>query len=205
MTNPSEYWQPLQTVIKKGKEMYGSAFNITEDDQPTVLKLLYWFLEDKQQAAAHNICLQKGLLLCGPIGCGKTALMQVMRSLCRPEWRFLVIPCHRLALDFALEGHAVVERYTTQPVNSKSKPLTICFDDLGFEPNTAHYGNNCNIMSQILPLRYELFLECGTLTHLTTNLNALEIEERYGNRIRSRMRQMFNIIAFPKNSTDKRK
>jgi len=205
MTIPSDYEKPLQTVIDRGKEIYGPAFNITEDDQPTVLKLLYWFLADKEQAATHNICLQKGILLCGPIGCGKTALMQVMRSLCLPKWRFPVISCNRLALDFALVGHVIVEHYTIPPPCSMSKPVTICFDDLGFESNTAHYGNSCNIMSQILPLRYELFMERGLLTHITTNLNALEIEERYGNRVRSRMRQMFNIIAFPKNSTDKRK
>ena len=41
-------------------------------------------------------------------------------------------------------------------------------------------------------------------THATTNLNAQELEERYGNRVRSRMRQLFNLIAFDKESTDKR-
>ena len=36
------------------------------------------------------------------------------------------------------------------------------------------------------------------------NLNAKELEERYGNRVRSRMRQLFNLIAFDKSSRDKR-
>jgi len=43
------------------------------------------------------------------------------------------------------------------------------------------------------------------LTHATINLNAQELEVRYGNRIRSRMRQLFNLIAFDKESVDKRK
>ena len=38
----------------------------------------------------------------------------------------------------------------------------------------------------------------------TTNLNAQELEERYGNRVRSRMRQMFNLISFDSGSKDKR-
>ena len=41
-------------------------------------------------------------------------------------------------------------------------------------------------------------------THATTNLNAQEMEERYGNRVRSRMRELFNLIAFDKESRDKR-
>lgn len=205
MSSPYNYHQVLQTVITAGQEMYGPGFNITEEDKTTVLKLLYWFLTDKEQAAAHNICLQKGIFLSGPVGCGKTAIMNVIRSFCKPAWHFLVISCQRLALDFALQGHTVIHQYTFKAFNRQRQPLAVCFDDLGFETITSHYGNSCNIMSQILPLRYDLFLECGMLTHITTNLNSTEIEERYGNRIRSRMRQMFNIIAFPKNSTDKRK
>ncbi|WP_322348420.1 hypothetical protein [Marivirga arenosa] len=40
------------------------------------------------------------------------------------------------------------------------------------------------------------------ITHATTNLIPTELENLYGNRVRSRMREMFNLIAF--HSTDKR-
>jgi len=43
------------------------------------------------------------------------------------------------------------------------------------------------------------------MTHITTNLNAEEIEDRYGNRVRSRLREMVNVIGFDKNTKDKRK
>jgi hypothetical protein len=49
------------------------------------------------------------------------------------------------------------------------------------------------------------FIEHGTLTHLTTNLSATEIETFYGNRVRSRMRESFNLLSFPSDSEDKRK
>ncbi|MDO3694728.1 site-specific integrase [Wenyingzhuangia sp. chi5] len=48
---------------------------------------------------------------------------------------------------------------------------------------------------------------CGitkNLTFVTTNLNAEEIDKRYGFRVRSRMRQLFNLVAFDKNYSDKR-
>jgi DNA replication protein DnaC len=44
----------------------------------------------------------------------------------------------------------------------------------------------------------------GIKTHITTNLNAAEIEERYGERVRSRMREQFNLISFNSSSKDKR-
>lgn len=79
-----------------------------------------------------------------------------------------------------------------------------CFDDLGVEPIGRHYGKDCNVLGEVILSRYDLFLECQVKTHATTNLNAQELEDRYGNRVRSRMRQLFNLVAFDKDSADKR-
>ncbi len=66
------------------------------------------------------------------------------------------------------------------------------------------YGNECNVMAEILLRRYDLFINKKLQTHITTNLSASEIEKNYGNRVRSRIRNMFNLIAFDKNTKDKR-
>ena len=60
------------------------------------------------------------------------------------------------------------------------------------------------MMAEILITRYEHFVENNAITHITTNLSASEIERVYGNRVRSRLRQMFNLIAFDSNAKDKR-
>jgi hypothetical protein len=98
-----------------------------------------------------------------------------------------------------------------------------CFDDIGIEPMGKHFGVGSNVIGEILLSRYDLFtrnpkLVSGSyrknpaaktgkpiVTHGNTNGNADEIEERYGNRVRSRMRELFNLIAFDKNCRDKRK
>ena len=67
-----------------------------------------------------------------------------------------------------------------------------------------HFGNDCNVMAEILITRYEHFIENKTITHITTNLLATEIEKAYGNRVRLRLRQMFNLISFSSETTDKR-
>ena len=59
-------------------------------------------------------------------------------------------------------------------------------------------------MGEILLSRHDLFIKHKIKTFITTNLNAQELEERYGNRVRSRMRQLFNLIAFEKDVSDKR-
>ena len=64
---------------KRGKELYGERFKIMENDYEIVFKLLVYFIGDKQIAASLNLDLNKGILLTGPIGCGKTSLMTLMR------------------------------------------------------------------------------------------------------------------------------
>jgi len=68
-----------------------------------------------------------------------------------------------------------------------------------------YFGKDCNVLGEIILSRHELYLQRKIPTHANTNLNAVELEERYGERVRSRMRQMFNLIAFDKKSLDKRK
>jgi len=66
-----------------------------------------------------------------------------------------------------------------------------------------YFGNMVEPMAEILLSRYErnTFSNC----HLTTNLSSHEIEDRYGRRIRSRLREMVNLVAFDKEAGDKRK
>jgi hypothetical protein len=71
-----------------------------------------------------------------------------------------------------------------------------CFDDLGAEQSLKYYGNECNVMGEVLLSRYDLFVSQNMITHLNTNLSASEIENGYGDRIRSRLREMFNLLAF---------
>ena len=68
-----------------------------------------------------------------------------------------------------------------------------------------YYGNECNVLAEILLSRYDLFTSRRLLTHVTTNLSASELEAAYGSRLRSRMREMFNLVAFDANTSDKRK
>ena len=68
-----------------------------------------------------------------------------------------------------------------------------------------YFDNETNVMAEILLSRYDLLINRKIQTHITTNLSTTELEAAYGNRVRSRMRQMFNLIAFDAETLDKRK
>ena len=138
-----------------------------------------------------------GILLSGPVGCGKTSLMTLIREFHDPQKKYILKSSRDIASEFHQDGFGVLQRY-----GKARKP--ICLDDLGVEQTMRYFGNECNTIGEILLQRYDLMISEGFITHGTTNLNSQELEELYGNRVRSRFRSMFNLIAFTQNAKDKR-
>jgi DNA replication protein DnaC len=197
------YDQVIIWLEKKGVELYGNHFKILESDYQIIYKLIAYFLKDEPTCFQYGINLNKGILLSGPVGCGKTSLMNLMKHLTLPEHKFSVKPCRDISFEFIQDGYEVIQRYSsTNRINTTAK--NYCFDDLGTETNLKYYGNECNVMAEILLSRYDLFINKKIQTHITTNLSASEIEQAYGNRLRSRLRQMLNLIAFNPQAIDKR-
>ncbi len=192
----------LGFLQSKGRELFGDKFLIFKEDHDLIYKLLLYVIGDEENALKQGLSLKKGLLLTGPIGCGKTSLMKLLRFFQQPHIRFNVRSCRDISFAFIRDGYEIIHQYTYGQLHDPFK--VYCFDDLGTENNLKYYGNECNVMGEILLTRYELFVVKGVLTHCTTNCNSSEIEKFYGNRVRSRMREMFNLVAFDKEAKDKR-
>jgi energy-coupling factor transporter ATP-binding protein EcfA2 len=188
----------------QGQKQFNPKFRIIPDDHEILYQLMVWFVCDKEAAHHCGLSLRKGILLSGPVGCGKTTLMQLIRQMHEPKDQFIVKPCRDVSYEFNQDGFAVINRYGRSSFDRYGKPKTYCFDDLGSENAIKFYGNECNVMAEILMSRYDMFVNRRMITHMTTNLSSSEIEDYYGLRVRSRLREMFNLIAFPSSTKDKR-
>ena len=197
------YYDVVNWLQTKGGELYGSGFKILESDHTVIFKLIAYFLKDEVRCRQWNIDFSKGILLAGPIGTGKTTLMNLMKYLTPTEHKFYLKPCRDISLEFIQEGYQIIHKYSIGKLYH-SEARTICFDDLGIENNLKYFGNDCNVMAEILLSRYDIYISKNIRTHLTTNLSASEIETMYGNRVRSRLRSMCNLIAFNQATPDKR-
>lgn len=198
------YQEVIYWLEQKGIELYGNQFKIIDTDYPIVYKLIAYFLKDEPTCFQYGINVNKGILLTGPIGCGKTSLMTLMKHLAPIGNKFSVKPCRDISFEFIQDGYQIIHKYSIGKLY-QSEPRTYCFDDLGTENNLKYFGNECNVMAEILLSRYDLFISKKLKTHITTNLSATEIEKHYGNRVRSRLRELCNLIAFDNVAKDKRK
>ena len=198
-----DFTKCLAFIETTGQKLYYPGFKVIADDYEIIYKLLVYILQDNAGAEKYNLSFRKGILLSGPVGCGKTSLMNIIRHLQPPETRFIMKSCRDVSFEFIQEGYGTIHKYSKQAFKNDI-PRTYCFDDLGTENSLKYFGNECNVLAEILLSRYDLFVSRHMLTHLTTNLNSSEIEEIYGTRIRSRLREQFNLIAFSESAKDKR-
>ena len=199
--NLTETYQFLES---RGKATLNPNFKIYQEDHDLILKLLAYFTNNQQACQKFAISLRKGLMLSGPVGCGKTSLMRLFNTLLLPQYKYQVKPCRDISFEFNRDGYSVIHKYSTNSY-SRGQHKIYCFDDLGTENHLKFYGVECNVMAEILLSRYDQFSLQGLQTHLTTNLTSMDIEDQYGKRVRSRMREMFNLLAFDVGSSDKRR
>ena len=202
-----QFEECIAFLEKCGKVTFGNQFKIRPVDYKIIFQLLVYFYCDLENAERLGINLKKGILLSGPIGCGKTSLMFLMRFFLAKDEKYRMISTRDVRMEFLRDGFQVVEKYSSKSFfagQDAIRPKVYCFDDLGLEGDLIYYGNETNLMAEILLGRYPLFIHQHMKTHATTNLSADELEKIYGNRVRSRMREMFNLIAFDHKVADKR-
>lgn len=193
-----DFMRTMKYISDSGRQRFGDHFRIMRVNKTILKKLMAYAIRDEEYCRELGIDPDKGILLVGTIGCGKTSLMQLFNIITYPHRRYIVKPTRAIAGEFLLNGYETILKYG-------SSDKIYCFDDLGIENNKKHFGNESNVMAEILLSRYDLLRSRGIITHATTNLNANELEKLYGNRVRSRLREMFNLITFPEDAVDLRR
>lgn len=130
-----------------------------------------------------NYSLKKGLLIRGVSGLGKTHLVKcIAKNGLNP---ILVLSMLDLFEEIRVNGEVQI---------SLDGYGIVYFDDVGTEETTAkHYGNAINFFKNFIEGTYHRKKSYEHIM-MSTNNSFLELEQKYGFRVRSRMKDMFNII-----------
>lgn len=192
--NDSKISNRLIALERIGRNRF-PGFIIDDVNREYYCKLLMWFSSDPEfELLERGFSLNKGLIINGAVGCGKTISMKLFQSNKRRP--FLLTNTRVIQRRCIMEkGMDIINEYRKNPYVDYGPIPAICFDDFGTESSeTSYMGNKFNLMAEILFERYERFISTGMITHITTNLSFAEIESIYGNKIVSRMKQMFNDV-----------
>lgn len=178
-------------------------FEITHENKEIFEESIKYFAADE----SCKYDLNKSLLIYGPIGVGKTLYFKIFSALTRAvESRntFRIFKVNDLLDGVAKDGYKYFTSSGITPDNCIHRSDHIFIDDIGQSAKTAnHFGNNINVVNEVIRRRYYAYTDNFVLTHVSTNIVPEDIIQEYGDVINSRMREMYNPILFP--GKDRRK
>jgi hypothetical protein len=163
--------------VEEGKRLIVNDFTM-----PLIKAMCYFLSEDERFESELGFSLSKGIMIRGISGLGKT---HVVKCLSKNELHpIFVVSMIEIANDVKSSGE-----YTLPSGYSK-----FYLDDVGSEESTVnYYGTKINWLKDFLETFYLRSNQYNRLV-VSTNNNAAQMEKLYGFRVRSRMREMFNVI-----------
>ena len=196
---PFQYDQYIQLLIQSAnvileKRRERNTFIIDRFNEP-VIEQLYLYLKMDEHFEGD---LQKGIMLMGKYGCGKTIILESIVGMYNTIISELFIQKPLFKFIKSINLLEDLKQNSIQP-HSK-RPLVI--DELGREPKQImDFGNLRSPMIELLCERHDT----GAWTHGTTNftLETLSAENQYGRMTGDRLKSMFNFIELKGNSRRK--
>ncbi len=211
-----QYWEKINSKVEwdvpKAREFYellkqtksqtGVYYKLTDGNKKVVQALCLYFAADpKFNTLKDGYSLEKGILLRGIPGIGKTHLMNFFNK--NPHASYTLPTCkmitEKYVQKYIRDDMSVIEYYSSLQKAEfghiyDQEKLGVCFGDLGAEAEGNSFGNKRNVIEEIVFNRYEAKLPFK-YTHFTTNLNTAMLQEKYGDRMTDRLREMCNVLT----------
>lgn len=181
------------------KKFYPDDFSIDKQADEVVKELGLWaWGSDKFDNPGLLRYCEKGILLTGPVGTGKTELMLMLQKYLawiKSPYRFSKDVVWEFGPKFNEESFSVFNKVKTGNWYFDELALT---DENGsvIQEIANHYGTKILIGSQLIMMRYNIFKEYGFQTHFSTNMGVDQLKKIYGQRCFSRLIEMCNIIDY---------
>ncbi len=180
----------IEFILERGKAMYGGRFLITTEQRSVYHTLLIYAIQAKESMDQKGLEEHKGLLLMGPPGSGKSAMMQLIKPFFSRKHCYEIRNCKVLTHQFCESGFMAISSLKERG----AKPL--CLDQFGNESIGKFYGVNENVANCLIEHFYEgRFDQKYPKLHLTTSLGADEISDRYGEGVRRMLKEMCNVVV----------
>lgn len=159
------------------------------------------FASERTVDAQSRLFLDKGFCIIGPVGSGKTVLLELLNHYLhylKSPYCFAVSTIPEISATIRLneDQESIMRRYC----DSGNR----MFDELAKEDQFGVlreeeinlFGNKCLLGDSILHRRHILFTRTGYLTHFTTNHTLTSLGILYGERFISRLLYFCNVFTY---------
>ena len=163
------------------KNSYGKELIVNNDTKYLIKVLCFFISNDSRFEAELGFSFNKGLLIRGAAGLGKTHLVKCIKD-------------NEIKPVEIISTIDISEAIKDEGVYNPCYRHTLYLDDVGTEEAIVnHFGTKINWVKNFIEIYYLRNKPFNRLI-ISTNNNFDEIESKYGFRVRSRIKDMFNII-----------
>jgi hypothetical protein len=155
--------------------------------------------ENLKMRGQDRLYKEKGILLIGPIGAGKTTFLTLYKKYLmylKDPRAYKISSIPELADSFVISG-----RDSLSHLEKGNWFLDeLCYiNERSGKPEAEtimHFGDKVLLGEKLIYSRHQLFIRLGWQTHFTTNANLVQIEDAYSERAFSRVMQMCNVFKY---------
>lgn len=165
------------------KNVFKKDLIVHDDNKLMITALCYFLSNDPRFETDLGFSFKKGLMIRGRSGLGKTHLVRCLED----------NELNPIKVFSMLEIESEIKKEGDFLLSPGEKKL-IYLDDVGTEEAVVnHYGTKVNWFKTFIE---DFYLHSSGFNKIiiSTNSSAEEIEQKYGFRVRSRIREMFNAI-----------
>lgn len=173
----------FQLMDHNCNKIYRKPFQFDNDNRKLIDTICFFLSRDKHFETSLNLDSEKGLMIRGTVGLGKTFLFELVKN----------NPLNPIKIISMIEIAEAVKQDGFYNIDLKDEKI-IYLDDVGTEEATVnHFGTKISWFKDFIEKYYT---RKGLFKNLviSSNLSAQQIEDNYGSRVRSRSREMFNLI-----------
>jgi hypothetical protein len=181
-------------------------YKLDENSEAIINSMAQYFSGDQEFLKDDSFSFKKGLLIMGGVGCGKTLLFRGINEMLKlfnhkvdcsyglKIFNMTISNSFMFSEDFSRYGYEMFDQFeiSSSLTTIKFMDEPIIIDDIGAESIANHFGNSLNIVGEIILRRYE----GKSQTFGTTNLDRPHLKSFYGDRVFSRMIEMFNFLVY---------
>lgn len=165
------------------ENVYGKKLILHDDNRHLIKTICFFVSHDERFEKELGFSFKKGLLIRGIAGLGKTYLLKCLQQ-------NELLPIRIISLIQITDDVKDSGDFELNIPNNKITYL----DDVGTEePVVNHYGTKISFFKNFIELFYLKSVLYNRLI-ISTNNTFAEIEDKYGFRVRSRIKDMFNIV-----------
>jgi DNA replication protein DnaC len=176
-----EFYKKLLENLKTRLAAKGEEMILRESAKQIIGQLCLWYWKSDLFSGNNR----KGIMLRGPVGTGKTKIMQACID---TIWQTQML---NLSMIHAFDIQHMYEKSDEKMISFLKKRRLVIIDDVGCESaEVKHFGTSIEPFIDFFDWRYRN----GKCTIITTNLAPEEIKAKYGIRTLDRFRESFNDI-----------